>query len=166
MPAEEVYFEEAEPVSLEVSMEAPSKRQSLIPFPRVGRAPRRAAGRSFHRRLLRSALGSAGFKRRVTRSGEQSSAFGRRILRDTAGREGFRRRLTKRQSLIPFPRTGKRSGETGEEERDQVRGQVPDILPTAQVYIYEAEEEEEPATEASKEEEEEGLGSGGCGGCT
>ena len=158
MPEEDVYFEEEELVPLEV----PSKRQSLIPFPRVGRSPRRAGDRSFHRRLLRSTLGSNGFKRRITRSGDQSNAFSRRILRDAAGREGFRRRLTKKQSLIPFPRTGKRSGDIGEQERDQVRGPIPDNLPTAQVYIYEA--EEEPVTETpeeEQEEDEEGLGSGG-----
>ena len=100
----------------------PSKRQSLIPFPRVGK--RESPVLSFHRRLLRSGAEATGdFKRRITRS-SHSGAFSRRVLRDT-GEQGFRRRLTrssmeattapewrveKRQSLIPFPRTGKRSG--------------------------------------------------------
>jgi hypothetical protein len=102
----------------------PSKRQSLIPFPRVGRSlqPARSA---FHRRLLRSA--SSEFKRRITRSPASARlAFGRRITRAgpawaTVAPE---RILQKRQSLIPFPRTGKRSGAStaapGEQERDQV----------------------------------------------
>ena len=49
-------------------------------------------------------------------------AFTRRILREAnSGQAGFRRRITKKQSLIPFPRTGKRSSDPpGELERDQV----------------------------------------------
>ena len=137
---------------------SPSKRQSLIPFPRVGRSSpvnsipddsidfddfmtreSRAASsdRAFHRRLLRSV---GDFKRRITKrsgseatlgsSGERSmrsqgstTAFARRILREaSSGQAGFRRRITKKQSLIPFPRTGKRgsSNAPGELERDQV----------------------------------------------
>ena len=127
---------------------SPSKRQSLIPFPRVGRSSdfdfdstmaresRASSDRAFHRRLLRSV---GDFKRRITRSGSEASgssgarstrsrssqgsttAFTRRILREAStGQAGFRRRITKKQSLIPFPRTGKRSGAPGEQERDQV----------------------------------------------
>ena len=131
---------------------SPSKRQSLIPFPRVGRSSspdfdfdsamaresRASSDRAFHRRLLRSV---GDFKRRITRSGSEASgssgarstrsrssqgsttAFTRRILREAStGQAGFRRRITKKQSLIPFPRTGKRSssGTPGEQERDQV----------------------------------------------
>ena len=140
---------------------APSKRQSLIPFPRVGRSPvnsippdsvhfddsmtresRAPSDRAFRRRLLRSVgdfkrritrSGSGTFKRRITRSlgssGERSmgsqgstTAFARRILREAStGQAGFRRRITKKQSLIPFPRTGRSSsGSPGELERDQV----------------------------------------------
>ena len=152
---------------------SPSKRQSLIPFPRVGRSPvnsippdsvdfddlmtreRRASpDRAFHRRLLRSVgdfkrritrSGSGAFKRRITRSGSgtfkrritrslgssgersmgsqgSTTAFARRILREAStGQAGFRRRITKKQSLIPFPRTGRSSsGAPGELERDQV----------------------------------------------
>jgi len=68
-----------------------------------------------------------------------TTAFARRILREAStGQAGFRRRITKKQSLIPFPRTGRSSsGAPGELERDQV-------------YIYE-EEDEEP-------EEDTGLG--------
>jgi len=129
----------------------PSKRQSLIPFPRVGRSPfpndqvdsdkamtresRSSSDRAFHRRLLRSV---GDFKRRITRRSEatlvednprssrsqggSSMAFTRRILREAnSGQAGFRRRITKKQSLIPFPRTGKRSTDPpGELERDQV----------------------------------------------
>ena len=140
-------------------MLSPSKRQSLIPFPRVGRSSpvnsipddsidfddfmtreSRAASsdRAFHRRLLRSV---GDFKRRITRSGSEATlgsgagerstrsrsqgsttAFARRILREAStGQAGFRRRITKKQSLIPFPRTGKRSSSApGELERDQV----------------------------------------------
>ena len=132
---------------------SPSKRQSLIPFPRVGRSSpldsidfddsmtresRAASDRAFHRRLLRSV---GDFKRRITRSGSEATlgsgsgerrtrsrsqgsntAFTRRILREAStGQAGFRRRITKKQSLIPFPRTGKRSSSApGELERDQV----------------------------------------------
>ena len=148
-------------------MLAPSKRQSLIPFPRVGRSQvdslppdaatefddsmmtrvRRAASsdRSFHRRLLRSGSvgdfkrritkrsgASSAFKRRITkrslgmsdeRSKGSTAAFARRILREAStGQAGFRRRITKKQSLIPFPRTGRsgNSASPGELERDQV----------------------------------------------
>lgn len=58
-------------------------------------------------------------------------AFTRRILREAnSGQAGFRRRITKKQSLIPFPRTGKRSSDPpGELERDQV-------------YIYEEQDDD------------------------
>ena len=170
---------------------SPSKRQSLIPFPRVGRSSspdfdfdstmaresRASSDRAFHRRLLRSV---GDFKRRITRSGSEASgssgarstrsrssqgsttAFTRRILREAStGQAGFRRRITKKQSLIPFPRTGKRSGAPGEQERDQVGTETvgDEIFPfvfcatlikmaPTQVYIYE-EEDQDP---------EEGLG--------
>ena len=53
-------------------------------------------------------------------------AFTRRILREAnSGQAGFRRRITKKQSLIPFPRTGKRSSDPhGELERDQVGAEM------------------------------------------
>ena len=170
---------------------SPSKRQSLIPFPRVGRSPvnsipddsidfddsmtresrASSSDRAFHRRLLRSV---GDFKRRITRSGSEATslgsgsserstrsrsqgsttAFARRILREaSSGQAGFRRRITKKQSLIPFPRTGKRSSSApGELERDQVWAKIlfwkVSKLVSTQVYIYE-EEDEEP---------EEGLG--------
>ena len=81
------------------------------------------------------------FKRRITRAGGWD--FTRRILRslDDGGEDGFKRRITrsgaevtpppghslrKRQSLIPFPRTGKRSSN----EQNQI-------------YVYENEEEDD-----------------------
>merc|ERR1719278_777376 len=86
------------------------------------------------------ASGSSGARSTRARSSQGSTtAFARRILREAStGQAGFRRRITKKQSLIPFPRTGRSSsGSPGELERDQV-------------YIYE-EEDEEP-------EEDTGLG--------
>ena len=99
----------------------------------------------FSRRLIRSSAWpkSDPFKRRITRGAGWGprSDFTRRILRsgDTGGEDGFKRRITrsgaeltpapghglhKRQSLIPFPRTGKRSSN----EQNQI-------------YVYENEED-------------------------
>jgi len=126
----------------------PVKRQSLIPFPRVGK-----------RSLGALSLQSDGFKRRITRSLPRRGVFNRRILRSLMGNR-YQRRITrssltpsleeslapslrgsyatkaphnlkKRQSLIPFPRTGKRSGDgTINKELDQF-------------YVFENEDEEE-----------------------
>ena len=94
----------------------------------------------FSRRLIRSNGWSKSdpFKRRITRSGGWD--FTRRIMRSVdGGEDGFKRRITrsgaevtpapshslhKRQSLIPFPRTGKRSSN----EQNQI-------------YVYENEED-------------------------
>lgn len=91
----------------------------------------------FSRRLIRSRV-SDPFKRRITRAAGWD--FTRRILRSLdEGEDGFKRRITrsgaevtpapshslhKRQSLIPFPRTGKRSSN----EQNQI-------------YVYENEED-------------------------
>jgi len=117
----------------------PVKRQSLIPFPRVGK---RSPG-AF-------ALQSDGFKRRITRSLPRRGVFNRRILRSVIG-DRYQRRITrssstpkgdssltisphnlkKRQSLIPFPRTGKRSGDaSNNKELDQF-------------YVFENEDDED-----------------------
>ena len=146
----------------------PSKRQSLIPFPRVGKRDN-----SYHRRLLRSQARQEpqlwrkrdDFKRRITKrsSWGKSRSFDRRILRSTPGYgDGgeFKRWITrswddathapemsvrKRQSLIPFPRTGKRSGSTESSNRE-----------LNQVYVYDSpqEEEEDPETEPEPEPED------------
>ena len=130
-----------------------SKRQSLIPFPRVGKRATRNFDSSFHRRILRAQSywpKRDDFKRRITR---RSSWTDPRLSRSSlsSGRrykEEFHRRITrswdeeateapelsvkKRQSLIPFPRTGKRSGTTepGNRENDQI-------------YMYEVASDEE-----------------------
>ena len=84
----------------------------------------------FSRRLIRSSgwPKSDPFKRRITRGSVWAprGVFSRRILRQAGerpapGQPG--RSLVKRQSLIPFPRTGKRSA--GEQN---------------QIYVYENEE--------------------------
>ena len=78
---------------------------------------------AFSRRLIRSSPRSSQytFRRRLLRSG---SAYNRRLIRRSDPTEAFKRRIfkksdpdvapgpamAKRQSLIPFPRTGKRSG--------------------------------------------------------
>jgi len=72
---------------------------------------------AFHRRLLRSPDSS--FRRRLLRS-----AFHRRLIRSADPSYSFKRRIlkksdptvAKRQSLIPFPRTGKRSAGLVESE--------------------------------------------------
>lgn len=143
----------------------PSKRQSLIPFPRVGK--RAAFDSSYHRRLLRSQAHwpkRDDFKRRITRRsswGKSNKSFDRRILRSTAayaddGGE-FKRRITrswdeatrapelavrKRQSLIPFPRTGKRSASTESSNRE-----------LDQVYIYDSPDDQDDDPEAEPEPE-------------
>jgi len=146
----------------------PSKRQSLIPFPRVGKR----ASSDYHRRILRSQSHwpkRDDFKRRITKKsswGKSSKAFDRRILRSTAayGNNGgeFKRRITrswdeatrapelavrKRQSLIPFPRTGKRSGSTESSNRE-----------LNQVYIYDSpddqDEDDDPEAEPEPEPRE------------
>ena len=78
---------------------------------------KRSSGKQdpFARRLLRSQSSSA-FSRRLLRSDPQSSATG---LQTRSFPDAFKRRILKksaegpsvmkRQSLIPFPRTGKRS---------------------------------------------------------
>lgn len=125
------------PQRIQTSYAIPSKRQSLIPFPRVGKR-----SWTFDRRILRS---GDEFKRRITRSWwDNDRPFTRRILR--SGDYAFQRRLIKRsgveedvhglgkrQSLIPFPRTGKRSVIVPNQELDQV-------------YVY-----EEPDTSGSFE---------------
>ena len=120
----------------------PSKRQSLIPFPRVGKRATRDLDSSFHQRILRAQPywpKRDDFKRRITK---RSSLTEPRLSRSSLSlrrrnNEEFRRRITrswdeateapelgimKRQSLIPFPRTGKRSGTTepGNGENDQI----------------------------------------------
>jgi len=125
----------------------PSKRQSLIPFPRVGKR----GGSVFNRRILRSndwrPLRSNDFKRRITRSYWDKSAlrgegFKRRITRSAHGPQ----RLMKRQSLIPFPRTGKRSGGLANKEQNQI-------------YMFDNDEEEDDA-EDNFEYYDEDLGLG------
>jgi len=146
----------------------PSKRQSLIPFPRVGKR----GGQAYHRRLLRSGKptwNKDDFKRRITKKaawGRNSKSFDRRILRSTAGYaeggDGFKRRITrswneatpppelvvrKRQSLIPFPRTGKRSGSTESSNNRELD----------QVYIYDSQEDDpevEPEPEPKEHEDD------------
>ena len=138
----------------------PSKRQSLIPFPRVGKRAGRDFDSSYHRRIFRAQPYWDDFKRRITR---RSSTSKPKLSRSSiaVGRknsESFQRRITrtweeateapefeiiKRQSLIPFPRTGKRSGttESGSRENDQI-------------YIYgdeSDEEEDEPEAEPESE---------------
>ena len=166
-----LYSQETLPTShLDITLEfatVPSKRQSLIPFPRVGK---RQVDNTYHRRLLRS-QGSQlwhkrdDFKRRITKrsSWGKSRSFDRRILRSTPGYgDGgeFKRRITgswddathapemmvrKRQSLIPFPRTGKRSGSTESSNRE-----------LNQVYVYDSpqEDDEDPETEPEPEPED------------
>ena len=149
----------------------PSKRQSLIPFPRVGKRSNQAFDSSYHRRLLRSHWPKRDdFKRRITRRsswGKSNKSFDRRILRstDSYGDDGgeFKRRITrtwdeatrapelavrKRQSLIPFPRTGKRSGSTESSNRE-----------LDQVYIYDSPDDDqyddpEPEPEPKEHEED------------
>ena len=98
----------------------PTKRQSLIPFPRVGKRDSISSKLSFYNSPKRD-----DFKRRITKKSywnlPESRAFNRRILRD--------HQPQKRQSLIPFPRTGKRSLGTNKEEN--------------QIYIFENPDEEE-----------------------
>ena len=122
----------------------PTKRQSLIPFPRVGKRD------SISSRLSVSSYDwpkRDDFKRRITRRSywdQNSRAFSRRILRSEDDGDSFERRITrswdqvtpapghllhKRQSLIPFPRTGKRSDGPNKEEN--------------QVYVFESPEDEE-----------------------
>ena len=131
----------------------PSKRQSLIPFPRVGKRATRDFDSSFHRRILRAQpywLKRDDFKRRITRRSSWSEPrpsrsslssgrrfkdeFHRRITRswDEKATEAPELNVMKRQSLIPFPRTGKRSGTTepGNRENDQI-------------YMYEVASDEE-----------------------
>ena len=92
----------------------PTKRQSLIPFPRVGKRDSISSKLSFYNSPKRD-----DFKRRITKKSywnlPESQAFNRRIMRD--------HQPQKRQSLIPFPRTGKRSVGTNKEEN--------------QIYIFE-----------------------------
>ena len=123
----------------------PTKRQSLIPFPRVGKR-----GSVFSRRILRSngwkPLRSNDFKRRITRSYWDKSelrgeGFKRRITRSVHGPQ----RLMKRQSLIPFPRTGKRSVGFGNKEQNQI-------------YMFENEEEDEDGVEDNIDYYDEDLG--------
>ena len=105
----------------------PGKRQSLIPFPRVGKR-----SSAFNRRILRSA--GDGFKRRITRrswwnndggysrriSRSAGYDFHRRLIKRSAmPHEDFDHQMLKRQSLIPFPRTGKRSTIPTNKELDQ-----------------------------------------------
>ena len=107
------------------------------------------------------------FKRRITRRsswGKSSKSFDRRILRSTpAYGEGFKRRITrswdeatpspeisvrKRQSLIPFPRTGKRSVSTESSNNNRELDQV---------YIYDSPEDDpevEPEPEPKENEED------------
>ena len=98
----------------------PSKRQSLIPFPRVGKRESISSKLAFYNSPKRD-----DFKRRITKKSHwnlvDSRAFNRRILRD--------HQPQKRQSLIPFPRTGKRSVGSNKEEN--------------QVYVFEESDEEE-----------------------
>ena len=79
----------------------------------------------FNRRILRSndwkPFRSNDFKRRITRSYWDKNAlrgegFKRRITRSTHGPQ----RLMKRQSLIPFPRTGKRSEGLANKEQNNI----------------------------------------------
>jgi len=123
----------------------PTKRQSLIPFPRVGKR-----GSVFSRRILRSngwkPLRSNDFKRRITRSYWDKSelrgeGFKRRITRSVHGPQ----RLMKRQSLIPFPRTGKRSVGFGNKEQNQI-------------YMFENEEDDEDGVEDNIDYYDEDLG--------
>ena len=88
----------------------------------------------FSRRLIRSSgwPKSDPFKRRITRGSVMAprGVFSRRILRQAGERpapgQPGRTSLVKRQSFIPFPRTGKRSaGSAGEQN---------------QIYVYENEE--------------------------
>ena len=153
----------------------PTKRQSLIPFPRVGKRGNQAYDASFHRRILRSNWPKRDdFKRRLTRRsswGKSSKSFDRRILRSTpAYGEGFKRRITrswdeatpspeisvrKRQSLIPFPRTGKRSVSTESSNNNRELDQV---------YIYDSSDDDpeiqpevEPEPEPEPKENEEDI---------
>lgn len=114
----------------------PTKRQSLIPFPRVGKRD------SISNRLSFTSYDwpkRDAFKRRLTRRSywdKSSRAFNRRILRSGGEDESSwdmtgvpDHSLYKRQSLIPFPRTGKRSGGQNKEEN--------------QVYVFESPEDDD-----------------------
>ena len=100
----------------------PTKRQSLIPFPRVGKRETISSKLAFYNSPKRD-----DFKRRITKKSYWNHPDSR----------AFNRRILKRQSLIPFPRTGKRSGRSNKEEN--------------QVYVFENSDEEE--------DEEENVGS-------
>lgn len=80
---------------------------------------------AYHRRLLRSDDNAYArrlirsqdvFNRRLIRS--DNSAFYRRLLRSPS--EAYKRRIFKKASLIPFPRTGKRSQDMSGEDEESV----------------------------------------------
>ena len=98
----------------------PTKRQSLIPFPRVGKRDSISSKLSFYNSLKRD-----DFKRRITKKSYWNQPDSR----------AFNRRILKRQSLIPFPRTGKRSGRSNKEEN--------------QVYVFDNPDEEENENDGS-----------------
>ena len=119
-------------VDVDISASLPTKRQSLIPFPRVGKRDSLSSKVS----LTSYWPKRDDFKRRITRRSywdKDNRAFNRRILRSGEERSWPdtppAHLLLKRQSLIPFPRTGKRSQGLSKEEN--------------QVYIFESPEEEE-----------------------
>lgn len=131
-------------VDVDISASLPTKRQSLIPFPRVGKRD------SVSSKVSLTSYNwpkRDDFKRRITRRSywdKDSRAFNRRILRSGDERSWAEvtppqgHLLLKRQSLIPFPRTGKRSQGPSKEEN--------------QVYVFESPEEAE-------EEDDEKIGS-------
>eukprot|EP00088_Acartia_fossae_P068428 TRINITY_DN8688_c0_g1_i1.p1 TRINITY_DN8688_c0_g1~~TRINITY_DN8688_c0_g1_i1.p1 ORF type:complete len:269 (-),score=76.22 TRINITY_DN8688_c0_g1_i1:34-840(-) len=86
---------------------------------------------AFARRLLRSADTYARrllrskdvYNRRLIRSdpsGSSASSFYRRLLRSNTPADAFKRRIFKKASLIPFPRTGKRSMDMPGEDEETV----------------------------------------------
>ena len=104
----------------------------------------------FNRRILRSndwkPFRSNDFKRRITRSYWDKNAlrgegFKRRITRSTHGPQ----RLMKRQSLIPFPRTGKRSEGLANKEQNQI-------------YMFDNDEEDDDDAEDNFNYYDEDLG--------
>ena len=126
-------------------MVTPSKRQRDAFTRRLLRSQDWPKRDDFKRRITKKSGGDSFHEKNEKKSGGRgglgsSAAFERRILR--SARQIMRTvtvtplpelAVNKRQSLIPFPRTGKRSGES------------------AQVYIY---DEEEPEPEPLRKEEE------------
>jgi len=134
-----------------------NRRLLRSPAPTFARRILRSSGRdvanlAFNRRLIRSGGGSdSSFRRRLLRSG---MAFNRRLLRSDP-MMSFKRRIfkksdpdvevqapVKRQSLIPFPRTGKRSGGAPGAPADG-DAEVPETLfQSMDSYVYPLEDPE------------------------